>query len=168
VPSARTAIFRQIAAVVMIACNGLTVAWGSAPDKGRAGAPVPHRQQAVATQVPAHRAKPVTVAHGNGGHRHGHFHSHGPSVRVWVGPPLMSPYPYWYQPYPPPYIYRPSPPVVVLPPAAPPVYIEREDVPRAPPSSFWYWCESRSAYHPQAPECPEGWIAVPPIKSGAQ
>ena len=38
----------------------------------------------------------------------------------------------------------------------------------APPSAYWYWCESRSAYHPVAPDCPEGWVAVPPRPAGAQ
>ena len=95
---------------------------------------------------------------------------HGSSVRVWVGPPPVyyAPAPYWAYP---PYVYRPAPPVVVVPAAPPPVYVERGSIAstlEVPPAGYWYWCQSRAAYHPTAPDCPEGWIAVAPQPSSAQ
>lgn len=95
---------------------------------------------------------------------------HGSSVRVWVGPPPVyyAPAPYWTYP---PYVYRPAPPLVVVPAAPPPVYVERGPVAshvEVPPAGYWYWCQSRAAYHPAAPDCPEGWIAVAPQPASAQ
>ena len=142
-----------------------------------------HRARAVASPVlrahasPArpHPAPPVVsvaqprfapAVHGPGPYRR----VHGPSVRVWVGPPPVyyAPSPYWAYP---PYVYRPAPPIVVVPAAPPPVYVERGSSPvpvEMPRAGYWYWCESRAAYHPSAPDCPEGWIAVSPQPSSTQ
>ena len=124
---------------------------------------------------PAHTPASLTsprvapAVHGPGAHRP-YRHVHGPSVRVWFGPPPIyyAPAPYWAYP---PYVYRPVPPVVVVPAAPPPVYVERSADPvmlDTPRSGFWYWCESRAAYHPSAPDCPEGWIRVAPQAPTAQ
>ena len=122
---------------------------------------------------PSFGASLLPAVQGPGYYRPYRPHVHGPSVRLWIGPPPLyaAPYPYWY-PYPYPYGYRPVPPVVVVPAAPPPVYVEggspQAPSTEAPPSAYWYWCESRSAYHPVAPDCPEGWVAVPPRPAGAQ
>ena len=120
----------------------------------------------IAHAVPK-RAMPAV--HGPAAHRP-YRHAHGTSVRVWFGPPPLyyAPTPYWAYP---PYVYRPVPPVVVVPAAPPPVYVERGAEPLAlesPQPGFWYWCESRSAYHPAARDCPEGWVRVPPQPPAAQ
>ncbi len=139
----------------------------------RAGAsPVPRADVTPARPLATPTALPVTqprfapAVHGPGPHRR----AHGSSVRVWVGPPPMyySPSPYWVYP---PYVYRPVPSVVVVPAAPPPIYVERGSSPvplEMPRAGYWYWCESRAAYHPSAPDCPEGWIAVSPQLSSTQ
>lgn len=181
----------------------------AAPSAALAGAPAPARASSVppgpvaptsvapaadrhrpghghaGSHVHAHPSAPrvvhVSHPHRPAAHRPAIIHTHGPSVRVWVGsPPVYYPSPYWVQPVPAPYVYRPSP-WVIVPPAPPPVYIERADSSvadspkdmtpghtQATPQEYWYWCVSRSAYHPIAPDCPEGWIAVPPRPAGTQ
>ena len=122
--------------------------------------------------------KPSVQGHGYS--RPYHHHVHGPSVRLWIGPPPLyaTPYPYYGYPYPYayPYPYRPVPPVVVVP-SSPPVFVEQGGAPvtAAPPAGtaaaaagYWYWCQSRAAYHPTAPDCPEGWVAVAPQQPAAQ
>jgi len=141
--------------------------------RARANAsPAPRAHATPARPQPVLAVRPVTqpglipAVHGPAPHRR----VHGTSVRVWVGPPPLyyAPSPYWAYP---PYVYRPAPPVVVVPAAPPPIYVERGgsaspvEMPRA---GYWYWCESRAAYHPSAPDCPEGWIAVSPQPSGTQ
>jgi len=147
-----------------------------ATQSGPPPAPRAHSQAHRPAAIPAaHRFdsaahRPHLPAVHGPGHYRPHRHVHGPSVRVWFGPPPIyyAPTPYWAYP---PYVYRPVPPVVVVPAAPPPVYVERSPeapVLEAPRSGFWYWCESRSAYHPAAPDCPEGWIQVPPQAAPAQ
>ena len=145
-----------------------------APDPQRAGSG--RAAGPVHVHPPAPRVVQVSHPHRPHGHRPAIVHTHGPSVRVWVGPPpVYYPSPYWVQPVPAPYVYRPSP-WVIVPPAPPPVYIERPDSApdrapssaEAPPQAYWYWCDSRAAYHPSAPDCPEGWIAAPPRPAGMQ
>jgi hypothetical protein len=93
----------------------------------------------------------------HGGHGHRHFHS-----TVVVGGGWWWGYPYWYYPYPYyyPYYYPPQPP------EEPPVYIEQSTqatTPRAPaPASYWYYCQSATAYYPNVQSCPEAWIKVAP------
>ena len=126
----------------------------------------PARPHPLPSVVSVPQPKFAPAVHGPGPYRR----AHGPSVRVWVGhPPVYyAPSPYWAYP---PYVYRPAPPVVVVPAAPPPVYVERGSAPvpvEMPRAGYWYWCESRAAYHPGAPDCPEGWIAVSPQPSSTQ
>lgn len=81
------------------------------------------------------------------GHHH-HGHSHG-SFGIYFGTP-------WY--YPPP-VYIP-PRVIVVPAPQAPVYIEQS--PAAGGDRYWYFCQQANAYYPQVPDCPGGWIRVPP------
>jgi hypothetical protein len=141
--------------------------------RSRAGAsPGPRAHATPARLQPTQAALPVAqprfppAVHGPGPYRR----VHGSSVRVWVGPPPLyyAPSPYWAYP---PYLYRPAPPVVLVPAAPPPIYVERGGSPapvEMPRAGYWYWCESRAAYHPSAPDCPEGWIAVSPQPSSTQ
>jgi hypothetical protein len=93
--------------------------------------------------------------HHHGGHK-GHHHAHSTVVFGFGG--WGWGYPYWYPPYYPyyPYYYPPSPP------QEPPVYIEQSTQATQPPSSYWYYCQSASAYYPSTPSCPEAWIKVAP------
>jgi len=173
---------------IKIACSFVVLALASAlsahAQTGQAGTSQVGPRPGSNAHSPAHRpvAQPAarrfdSVAHKQSmpavhgpGHYRPHRHVHGPSVRVWFGPPPIyyAPTPYWAHP---PYLYRPVPPVVVVPAAPPPVYVERGPEPpvmEAPRPGFWYWCESRAAYHPAAPDCPEGWIQVPPQAGPAQ
>jgi hypothetical protein len=110
-----------------------------------------------------------SLAGGKGGGKGGgggHGKWHGPRVRstvvfgvgpaFWWGYPYPWYYPYYYPYYYPPYYYPPSQP------AEPPVYIEQSTQGTQAPASFWYYCQSASAYYPSAPSCPEAWIKVAP------
>ena len=164
---------RMCVGAVFIAFAAFTHATDRHDHRTRTGAaPVPRTHTAVARPQPTHAALPVThprylpAVHGPGPYRR----AHGTSVRVWVGPPPLyyAPSPYWAYP---PYVYRPAPPVVVVPAAPPPIYVERGGSPvpvEMPRAGYWYWCESRAAYHPDAPDCPEGWVAVSPQPSSTQ
>jgi hypothetical protein len=87
------------------------------------------------------------------GYTWGHWRG---GVFVGVGPYWG--YPYWG--YPPPYYVYPPPPVVI---EQPPVYVEQQPapVPSAPPTAYWYYCESAKGYYPTVPSCPEEWVKVP-------
>lgn len=82
------------------------------------------------------------------GHRYHHGHGHS-SFGIYFGTP-------WY--YPPP-VYIP-PRVIVVPAPQAPVYIEQAPVPSS--NQYWYFCQQANAYYPQVPDCPDGWIRVPP------
>ncbi|MFT4048199.1 MAG: OmpA family protein, partial [Solimonas sp.] len=77
---------------------------------------------------------------------------HGPGgVHIGIGfsgyyGPYYYPYGYWgpYYDYPPTVVYQ-QPDVVV----------------QAPPTTYWYYCDSAKAYYPYVQQCPEGWRAVP-------
>lgn len=158
--------FRAMTVVLSIGAS--TAAYASPPDR-HARSPAASAVTAPRTVSHAVPRYATPVVHGPGVHRP-HRYSHGPSVRVWFGaPPIYyAPTPYWAYP---PYVYRHVPPVVVVPAAPPPVYVERGAEPRtleAPQAGYWYWCDSRAAYHPQAPDCPEGWVRVAPQPSATQ
>ncbi|MEN9315681.1 MAG: hypothetical protein RIS35_2074 [Pseudomonadota bacterium] len=56
------------------------------------------------------------------------------------------------------YVERP-----VYVPVQPPTYIQQqgaEGSPLAP--GYWYWCPAPEGYYPSVPECPQGWVPVPP------
>lgn len=95
---------------------------------------------------------PPSSAHGRRGYGHGSRVFIG--TGFWWGPP----YPFWYHPYP----YYVYPPVVIR--EEPPVYIEQpQPAPAsAPTESYWYYCQSATAYYPNVQTCPEAWIKVPP------
>jgi hypothetical protein len=97
----------------------------------------------------------ATSALASGGH---HYHGNRTQFGVYIGGPV---YPWYYPPpvyYPPPAFYPPR--VIVVQPSPPPVYIEQAPAPAS--SQYWYFCQQANAYYPQVPDCPAGWIRVPP------
>jgi hypothetical protein len=98
----------------------------------------------------------------------GHHHHHGPRVEFGV---VIGPSYYWGPWRYPPYYYPPYPyyPPVVVEQTAPPVYIQQQPAPApapaaqsVPPSEYWYYCPTASAYYPYVKECPAGWQKVAP------
>lgn len=122
---------------------------------------------AVAPDASAHGVRPGFRASGPP-----IVHRSAPIVRVrpgpvvvhgFIGAPWGSPFgPWWYGwPYGTPSAYY-GPPVVAVP-ATPPVYVEQGGEPSAVPvPGYWYWCAEPEGYHPDVPDCPGGWQAVPP------
>lgn len=81
----------------------------------------------------------------------------GASFGLFVGAPLLWP---WPQPY-----YSPYPPAIVTVQAPPPtLYIERDYEEPAPvrEQNYWHYCERSEGYYPYVRECPGGWLRVAP------
>lgn len=66
-------------------------------------------------------------------------------------------YPSPVYPYPSP--WEPPPTALV----SPPVGV----APLAPPTPYWYYCESAHAYYPYVPTCPGGWVQKPATPNDA-
>lgn len=66
-------------------------------------------------------------------------------------------YPAPVYPYPNP--WEPPPAIVVNPPLG--------YAPSAPPTQYWYYCESSRGYYPYVPTCADGWKQVPAMPSDA-
>lgn len=92
-----------------------------------------------------------------GGHwRHGRHE--GRLGWWWIAAGVWYFYPQPVYPYPDPY----TPPVAVIN-QQPPVVVPPAPVQAQPQQTaqLWYYCDSSREYFPYAPNCPEGWRAVP-------
>lgn len=75
----------------------------------------------------------------------------------WIVGPHWYFYPSPVYPYPSP--WEPPPAVLVTPPVG--------MAPPAPPTPWWYYCESAGGYYPYVPSCPGGWVQKPATPADA-